>query len=131
VKVRENGPLLCKGNVRVLSADGAVLAESDDLVLCRCGASANKPFCDGSHREAGFQDAASVADEKPETLEEEGVLEITCRTDGMLVAKGPVTIIGAGGGETTRNKAALCRCGHSARKPFCDISHKKCGFSAP
>lgn len=44
----------------------------------------------------------------------------------MLIAKGPMRIFGSESGESQRNKAALCRCGHSANKPFCDASHKTC-----
>jgi CDGSH-type Zn-finger protein len=52
------------------------------------------------------------------------------RSNAMLVIKGPMRIVGSEGGVTTRNKAALCRCGQSNRKPFCDMSHKACGFRA-
>lgn len=51
----ENGPLLVSGSVRIVDADGAVLYEGDKAALCRCGASGNKPFCDGSHKENGFR----------------------------------------------------------------------------
>lgn len=55
IKVRANGPLLCTGNIEVYDADGQLLEEADDRVLCRCGHSASKPFCDGSHKKAGFR----------------------------------------------------------------------------
>lgn len=55
VKVRANGPLLCTGDIAVYSADGELLEKSADLVLCRCGHSGNKPFCDGSHKRVGFE----------------------------------------------------------------------------
>jgi len=50
----ENGPLLVVGEIRVRSADGTeeVLPRA---MLCRCGASNRKPFCDNRHFEAGFQ----------------------------------------------------------------------------
>lgn len=56
IKVRDDGPLKISGPVRVIDATGAPLAlpEGDAIVLCRCGASSSKPFCDGSHREAAF-----------------------------------------------------------------------------
>lgn len=50
VTVREKGPLLVQGMVRVLHADGTVLIEGQNCALCRCGRSRNKPFCDNSHR---------------------------------------------------------------------------------
>ena len=56
IKVRANGPYKVEGPVRVVDADGNefVLPAGDAIVLCRCGHSANKPFCDKSHRRAGF-----------------------------------------------------------------------------
>jgi uncharacterized Fe-S cluster protein YjdI len=54
VRASENGPLLVRGGVRVLAADGSLLYEGDRAALCRCGGSGNKPFCDGSHRTNGF-----------------------------------------------------------------------------
>jgi hypothetical protein len=54
VRASANGPLLVSGGVRVVDADGNVLYEGDRAALCRCGGSANKPFCDGTHRKNGF-----------------------------------------------------------------------------
>ncbi len=130
IKVRANGPLLCTGNIEVLDEDGNVIEKSDDVALCRCGHSGNKPFCDGSHRDAGFADDGCFVDDKMEPLADDGPLVITVRKDAMLIASGPVTINSADGtSATTRNKAALCRCGESENKPFCDASHKRCGFT--
>jgi CDGSH-type Zn-finger protein len=41
--------------VRIVDADGRLIREDTRVALCRCGASGNKPFCDGSHRRIGFQ----------------------------------------------------------------------------
>ena len=58
-------------------------------------------------------------------------LIITVKTNAMYSIKGPVTIFSRDGlSKTTRAKAALCRCGFSEKKPFCDAKHKKCGFIA-
>lgn len=61
-------------------------------------------------------------------------LTIRLRDHGPLVIDGPVTIIDATGQAFTidANKpaVALCRCGQSSRKPFCDGSHKACGFQS-
>lgn len=54
VRASANGPLLVSGGVRVLDAEGEVLYEGEKAALCRCGGSANKPFCDGSHKANGF-----------------------------------------------------------------------------
>jgi CDGSH-type Zn-finger protein len=59
---------------------------------------------------------------------------IRLRDNGPLVVEGPVTIIDAEGQAFTidANKpaVALCRCGQSSRKPFCDGTHKACGFAS-
>jgi uncharacterized Fe-S cluster protein YjdI len=57
VTVREvpNGPLYVRGQVRLTDEDGGVFVEDWRLALCRCGASSDKPYCDGSHEEAGFR----------------------------------------------------------------------------
>jgi len=54
VEPRPNGPLFVRGHVRIVGDDGAVIREDTRVALCRCGGSANKPFCDGSHRRNGF-----------------------------------------------------------------------------
>lgn len=51
-----NGPYLVRGPVKLVDPDGKEFEHSGEtLALCRCGASAKKPFCDGSHRNIGFQ----------------------------------------------------------------------------
>ena len=59
IKVRDDGPLKVTGPVRLVDADGGAwrLEEGESVVLCRCGRSASKPFCDRSHRDAGFRSA--------------------------------------------------------------------------
>jgi CDGSH-type Zn-finger protein len=54
VEPRPNGPLFVRGLVRMVDEDGQLIREDTRLALCRCGASENKPFCDGSHRRIGF-----------------------------------------------------------------------------
>jgi CDGSH-type Zn-finger protein len=54
IKVRESGPYLVTGVVRLIDADGNPYSVTENFVLCRCGGSATKPFCDGSHRTNGF-----------------------------------------------------------------------------
>jgi uncharacterized Fe-S cluster protein YjdI len=50
-----DGPLLVTGGVRILDAEGNLLYEGERAALCRCGGSANKPFCDGTHKQNGFR----------------------------------------------------------------------------
>ena len=54
VDPRPNGPLFVRGRVRIVGDDGEVIREDTRVALCRCGGSANKPFCDGTHRTNGF-----------------------------------------------------------------------------
>lgn len=53
VRVARNGPLYVQGRVRIVSDSGEIIAEADAATLCRCGATANPPFCDGSHERLG------------------------------------------------------------------------------
>lgn len=55
VEVTPNGPLLVSGGLEVKHGDGRVELKDERCALCRCGGSANKPYCDGSHRKNGFQ----------------------------------------------------------------------------
>lgn len=58
ITVRADGPLYVRGRIRLEGDDGALIREDSRVALCRCGASGNKPFCDNSHRAAGFRDRA-------------------------------------------------------------------------
>lgn len=56
IKALKNGPLEVSGPVEVTDSAGARRpVDEDPIYLCRCGHSANKPFCDGSHKRVGFQ----------------------------------------------------------------------------
>jgi uncharacterized Fe-S cluster protein YjdI len=55
VQPRTNGPLFVRGEFQVIDAQGNVIREATRLALCRCGHSQNKPYCDLSHRAAGFK----------------------------------------------------------------------------
>jgi uncharacterized Fe-S cluster protein YjdI len=55
VEPTPNGPLMVYGNVVVKDSKGTLTKKSNATAFCRCGASNNKPFCDGSHRKIGFQ----------------------------------------------------------------------------
>ena len=50
-----NGPLAVRGNLEIISGTGRVVARVTSARLCRCGGSANKPFCDGTHAKIGFR----------------------------------------------------------------------------
>ena len=55
IKAAPNGPLIAEGIPDLTLPDGTKAHPKDKLFLCRCGASKNKPFCDGSHKDAGFR----------------------------------------------------------------------------
>lgn len=54
IYVKPNGSVRVTGEVDFVDADGNVLETKENFSLCRCGHSANKPFCDGAHRAADF-----------------------------------------------------------------------------
>lgn len=63
IKVRDNGPYKVTGPVRLVDPDGGVFAipRGEAIVLCRCGRSRTKPFCDASHKSSGFESCARAA----------------------------------------------------------------------
>ena len=56
VVVHPDGPYLVTGEIELRTPDGTVVRRLDRAALCRCGRSATKPFCDGSHGTTGFAD---------------------------------------------------------------------------
>ena len=100
--------------------------------LCRCGASKNKPFCDGSHHDAGF-----TASGEPDTVSldplpmRDGNLQVDPLRNGPLHVTGNLEICSGTGRVVQRvTEAKLCRCGHSRNKPFCDGTHRTASFVA-
>jgi CDGSH-type Zn-finger protein len=57
IEIRANGPNLITGPIEIVDQDGNAYAvpEGQLVAFCRCGQSANKPFCDGTHRTCGFE----------------------------------------------------------------------------
>jgi CDGSH-type Zn-finger protein len=125
--IRENGPIAIHAD---LALEGA--GKSLRATLCRCGASKNKPFCDSSHHEIQFVATGEPATQESKSLENRGgELKITPFKDGPLGIAGNLEIISGTGRTVNRvTKTALCRCGHSANKPFCDGTHAKIGFKS-
>jgi len=62
ITVRPNGPLRVEGTVRLFDSTGGEfdVKSKPAFSLCRCGASANKPFCDGSHAKIGFESVVTA-----------------------------------------------------------------------
>jgi CDGSH-type Zn-finger protein/uncharacterized Fe-S cluster protein YjdI len=126
ISVREGGPYAFKADIRL---DGAP-AGNFRYTLCRCGASKNKPFCDGSHHDANFVASGEPPTGKADMLPvRDGPLAIDPLTDGPLQVRGNMEIISGTGRVVARMESArLCRCGASNTKPFCDGTHSKIGF---
>jgi CDGSH-type Zn-finger protein len=70
ITVRPNGPLRVEGPIKLINTDGQPidLTGKPAVSLCRCGASTNKPFCDGTHSKIGFQAAAAAVPESAEKV---------------------------------------------------------------
>ncbi len=197
-----NGPYLVKGLKTLNGAGGDPIAAKPVIALCRCGGSASKPFCDGTHAKNGYSgdrlsdgandrrdsyvgraitihdnraicahagictdtlaavwrmdeepwidpDGASVdaiiaviracpsgalsysiGSEEPGAPDREPA--ITVSKDGPYYVTGGVELADAQwGAAASRERYALCRCGASKNKPFCDGSHWDIGFRDP
>jgi len=129
VTVANNGPLYVRGDLEIDGAADDMGGVAFRAALCRCGASKNKPFCDNSHESTGFRDRGAIGDTGPGIEDEGGPLSIKAAPNGPLLLAGNVTLVTSSGRVAWRGtKAALCRCGASKNKPFCDGSHKDAGF---
>jgi CDGSH-type Zn-finger protein len=67
IDIIKNGPYIVKGEVQLKDSDGNSYPVEQRMALCRCGASTEKPFCDGTHSKIGFQAAEKAV---PESAEE-------------------------------------------------------------
>jgi CDGSH-type Zn-finger protein len=127
ILVTTNGPLECKGEIELYAADGSSLAHETHTWLCRCGHSQEKPYCDGSHERTGFRDESvppSTADTSAADLT--GPVRITLREKGPLKLVGPLCVLHPSAGLIFAGaETALCRCGASRKKPFCDGTHRQ------
>jgi CDGSH-type Zn-finger protein/uncharacterized Fe-S cluster protein YjdI len=125
--IREAGPYAFRGQLQI---DGEPVGFR--ATLCRCGASKNKPFCDGSHHEVGFSATGEPPSGKTDMLPvRDGVLAIDPELNGPLAVRGNLEITSGTGRVVARVMSArLCRCGGSSSKPFCDGTHAKIGFKS-
>jgi uncharacterized Fe-S cluster protein YjdI len=55
IKIMEDGPLIIKGNFKIIGTDGKEMKQMKVASICRCGQSGNKPFCDGTHKKTGVK----------------------------------------------------------------------------
>jgi CDGSH-type Zn-finger protein/uncharacterized Fe-S cluster protein YjdI len=126
VHVACNGPLYLRGQLEIQGIDQDMKGLKYRAALCRCGASQNKPFCDGSHTEAQFEDAGAVGESGEVLPTSNGPLKVNPAKNGPLVLRGNMSIYSGSGRKAWQGQqVSLCRCGASANKPFCDGSHNR------
>ena len=125
--VRENGPLAIHAPLTVSGQEDGFRA-----TLCRCGAIAHQPYCDGSHATVQFVATGEPATQESQALaQRDGGLKIDPLRNGPLHVSGSLELVSGTGRTINRvSDTFLCRCGHSANKPYCDGSHVKAGFQA-
>lgn len=133
VTVVPDGPLYLHGDIEITTPDDETLLADTRVALCRCGLSENKPLCDNTHEEANFHADSSIPEEQDERddLASEGTLRMVPTPDGPIRLHGAFKLHGTDDGSTIRDTdIALCRCGGSQNKPFCDGSHAEIDFSS-
>ena len=129
VAAAEDGPLYVRGDVALKEHDGTTITEDTRVALCRCGESRNKPFCDNSHKNSGFRDDGTLDEASPDEDPATGKLTVTATVNGPLFLKGGFEIRDSEENTSYRgSQAALCRCGYSGNKPFCDGTHGGIGW---
>jgi len=126
VRVLENGPLAVRADLAIEGQPPLLRA-----TLCRCGASRNKPFCDGGHADARFKASGEPMEQDSAPLVDRGgTLTVKPIRNGPLVLAGNLEICSGTGHTVTRaQRAVVCRCGKSRNKPFCDGTHAEIGFT--
>ncbi len=120
-----NGPLALRGT---LELDNQTYSR---VTLCRCGKSNQKPFCDGAHKQHKFDDGKMIDREEVSIEHESKSVTFSPLPNGPVMFKGELTFKSADGKNIcTREKGAICRCGASNSKPFCDGRHTAVDFKA-
>jgi CDGSH-type Zn-finger protein len=66
IETIKHGPYIVTGEIELIDADGNKFSVEERMALCRCGASTEKPFCDGTHSKIGFQAAEKAVPESKE-----------------------------------------------------------------
>jgi CDGSH-type Zn-finger protein len=126
ILVTANGPLELNGEFDLHAADGSYLAHETQTWLCRCGRSKQKPYCDGSHERTGFRDQSTPPLSVDVRDDVTGPVRISLRENGPLKLVGPCRILHPTAGAIFAGvETALCRCGASKKKPFCDGTHRQ------
>jgi CDGSH-type Zn-finger protein/uncharacterized Fe-S cluster protein YjdI len=128
VRMRENGPLTLHAELDIKGR-----GKLERATLCRCGASKNTPYCDGSHKQVKFVASGEAAPSPsiPPLPKRNGVLKVEPLENGPYAVSGNMEIVTGTGATIGRmTETILCRCGASKNKPYCDGSHATIGFKA-
>lgn len=131
VQLQEHGPVYFFGDIEVQDSEGKTLLEDTRFALCRCGGSSNKPACDNSHKKLGWRAGDDADTSRLPMIDEEkhANLIIKLMKNGPAILEGSYTLESSKIGSYSSDKGiALCRCGASSNKPFCDGTHKDIGF---
>ena len=128
INVFDDGPLGVEELEKLTGINGEELEIKSRMALCRCGASENKPFCDGAHKKVDFESKISKSEN------DHGIGSSSCEI--KVYANGPYEVSGDiviniedEMGLSNDEPYYLCRCGASENKPFCDGSHKNINFT--
>lgn len=149
IRLRDRGPAVVPLDLPVARCGGPPAVDAgrwrtrpvdvpdDDrgnVALCRCGHSADRPFCDGTHRgrrdrlpaDISTAPPAAAASDRPSGLGP----AVAIQDDGPLRLCGGVTVtLPDGTVVVAPDGTGLCRCGRSLARPWCDGSHAACGFT--
>jgi uncharacterized Fe-S cluster protein YjdI/CDGSH-type Zn-finger protein len=127
VAVSPDGPLYLRGRVRVSAADGGTMLEDYRVALCRCGASAIKPLCDGKHHAIGFQDAGGVREATGSSAAAAGgEVTVSPQPNGPNIVRGAFHLVDGRGTRCSRyEKAAFCPRLHVGRSAVVQLVGKK------
>lgn len=136
ISITPDGPVYIRGDIEIRDHGDTVLLKDTRFALCRCGKSNNKPACDNSHAESGFEAPSYFDESHIEGSETDGhsqsqPLILKIMKDGPVLVEGAYQIYSHSSPPAhSRKTIALCRCGGSSNKPFCDGTHKKIGFKS-
>lgn len=132
ISITPDGPVYFRGNLEVRDDNNNFILKDTRFALCRCGHSSNEPACDNTHSEIPFEapssfDATSLSDDN---LPKNGsALVLKVMKNGPLLVQGSFQMYSETCPPAACSKnVALCRCGASSNKPFCDGTHKEIGF---
>lgn len=133
ITIVPDGPLYLRGDIEIQNADGETLLEDTRVAVCRCGKSENKPLCDNSHKEIDFEAPASFEEAKLRPTKDGDLssnkLILKLMDDGPILLEGTYRVHSIANEAVNSSKGvAMCRCGQSSTKPFCDGTHKEVGF---